>query len=224
MPTKLLECIEIEADKSAMHSVIWLHGLGADGHDFVPIAKELTLPAAAHIRFIFPHAPRRPITINGGAVMRGWYDIATLQAPARYDQAGLNESETALHMLIEREIARGIPAEHIVLAGFSQGGAVVLQTGLRYPARLAGVIALSTYLPSEADASWKITPPNSSTPVLLAHGELDNVIALPLAERARNYLQRHECPVEWHVYPMAHSVCIDEIDDISAFLSRVLSG
>lgn len=223
MSTTLLECIEIEPNKSATHSVIWLHGLGADGHDFMPIAKELVLPTSVQIRFIFPHAPLRPITINGGHVMRGWYDIATLQAPAPHDHAGLTASETAIRSLIEREIARGICAEHIVLAGFSQGGAVVLQTGLRYPARLAGIIALSTYLPCVADATWQIAPVNRATPVFLAHGELDNVIALPLAERARAYLQRHECPVEWHSYSMAHSVCIEEIADISVFLSRVLS-
>lgn len=224
MSDTILECVEIEPAVTASHSVIWLHGLGADGHDFEPIARELALPPAAHVRFIFPHAPLRPITLNGGYVMRGWYDIAGLQAPMRHDHAGLNASELAIGNLIRREIERGISARNIVLAGFSQGGAVALQTALRYPEPLAGIIALSTYLPCESDPTWSIAPANQTTPILLAHGVMDNIIALPLAERALQYLRRHGCQVDWRTYPMAHSVCLDEIAAIGGFLHRCLDG
>jgi phospholipase/carboxylesterase len=224
---KTLETIEIETGKNPAASVIWLHGLGADGNDFVPIVNELDLDGAPPIRFVFPHAPMRPVTINNGTVMRAWYDVlmGDLEGKSRQaDERGVRESQALVGALIEREVSRGIATESIVLAGFSQGGAVTLQTGLRYPKKLAGMMALSTYLPLADSLAQEVAPANRQTPVFMAHGVYDNVIALAMGAGSMAVLTGMGHPVEWHQYPMPHSVCPQEIEDIGAWLRRVLTA
>ena len=216
-----LETIEIETGKSPAAAVIWLHGLGADGHDFEPVVPELRLPDRLAIRFVFPHAPIRPVTLNQGMRMRAWYDIARLGGGME-DEAGIRASEKLLLDLIRREAGRGIVPSRIVLAGFSQGGAIALQTTLRFPERLAGTLALSTYLPLAAKASVEKTTASAATPIFMAHGSYDPMIALEHAQRSRDALIGLGYGVEWHEYPMPHSVCAEEISDIAAWLSRVL--
>lgn len=221
MSTSLLECVEIAATPTPIASVIWLHGLGADGHDFASIVPELGLaPDAA--RFVFPHAPRRPVTINNGYVMRAWYDIRHGDFGRRHDHDGLNESEMALRSLIEREHERGVSYDKIILAGFSQGGAVALQTALRFPKRLCGVLALSTYCPSTADPTWSVAEANRRLPVFMAHGSQDNVIPLPIAQISRQSLEHLGCSIQWREYNMPHSVCPQEIADIAAWLKALI--
>lgn len=219
--TELLQTIELETRPKPSHSVIWLHGLGADGNDFVPIVQQLKLPKLG-IRFVFPHAPMRPVTINGGFVMRAWYDIAAQDLAMREDEAGLRESQAAIEALIAKEAARGMPASRVVLAGFSQGGVISLQTGLRYPKALAGVMSLSAYLPLAAKVPAERNAANQDTPIFLGHGMADNVVPLKLGTTTRDQLIKLEYDVDWHQYPMAHSVCPQELDDIGAWLTRVL--
>jgi phospholipase/carboxylesterase len=214
-----LECIEVETGARPGAAVIWLHGLGADGNDFVPVVPELRLSAA--VRFIFPHAPQRPVTINMGMRMRAWYDILQLGGGAEAE-AGSRESQAALEKLVEAQKQKGIPARKIVLAGFSQGGAIVLQTALRHAERLAGVMALSTYLPLRDKLEKERNAMNNDLPVFMAHGEYDNMIGIDRALQTRGMLEKLGYPVEWHDYPMPHSVCPEEIGDIAAFLLRIL--
>lgn len=217
-----LHCVEIDATSEHTATVIWLHGLGADGNDFVPVVHELGL-ADRGVRFVLPHAPFRRITINGGAMMSGWYDIYALDGSQGEDAVGIRESEAQLLDLIEVEIARGVPVERIVLAGFSQGGAVVLHTALRNPERLAGVMALSTYLPLAETTADERSASSLELPVFQAHGLEDGVILPEIAVRSRQALEALGCAVEWHEYPMPHSVSMQEIGDIRDWLLRVLA-
>ena len=221
MTTKTLETIEIESDPNPTVSVIWMHGLGADGGDFVPIVQELDLTGCPAIRFVFPHAPTMPVTINGGYVMRAWYDILTADIPKREDEAGLRASQTAIEQLIAREKTRG--ATRILLAGFSQGCAMALQVGLRQPEPLAGLLCLSGYLPLRDSINAECHASNRNTPIFLAHGRGDSVIPIARAEQSRDMLQALSYPVEWHEYIMPHSVCEEEIADISLWLRRILN-
>ena len=208
-----MQAIEIDTGPNPAASVIWLHGLGADGHDFEPIVPELRLTRP--VRFVFPHAPIRPVTINQGMHMRAWYDIFQFGGGAE-DDAGIRASQKLLEGLIEKEKGR-----KIVLAGFSQGGAIVLQTALRYPEALAGVMALSTYLPLSGSAEKEATA-SRSVPIFMAHGKFDDIIPIDRARRSREVLEGLGYRVQWHEYPMPHSVCADEIRDISEFLARIL--
>lgn len=218
----LLDSIEIETGLDPQHAVIWMHGLGADGHDFAPIVPELGLESAPPIRFIFPHAPVQPVTINGGMAMRSWYDIYVADLVRREDESGLRHSQTEIQNLIARENARGIPTERIVLAGFSQGCAMTLQTGLRLPERLAGMICLSGYLPLAGSVAAERHPANQDTPIFMAHGTMDPVVQISRAEASREQLQSLGYRVQWHTYPMPHAVCPDEILAIGEFLRSVL--
>ncbi|MEE9222900.1 MAG: dienelactone hydrolase family protein, partial [Nitrosomonadaceae bacterium] len=197
-------------------------GLGADGNDFVPIARELDLQSSIHTRFVFPHAPMRSVTINGGSVMRAWYNISNQSLSSHEDVVGLRASQFAIETLISQEKQNGIRPENIVLAGFSQGGVMALQTGLRYPEKLAGIMALSCYLPLAQTLATEAHQANSSTPIFMAHGRNDPVIPLTLATLSRQQLLESGYCVEWNVYQMAHSVCIEEIADISKWLKQVL--
>jgi phospholipase/carboxylesterase len=220
-----LEAIEHETGPSPRASVIVLHGLGADGNDFVPVAHELDLDAVGPVRFVFPHAPTRPVTINGGYVMRAWYDILGLDSPQqREDEDGLRQSQALVEALIAREKARGIPAGRIVLAGFSQGCAMTLMTGLRHDERLAGLVGLSGYLPLAAKAEAERHAANRATPIFLAHGTADPVIPIARARQSRDALIALGHPVEWHEYAMPHSVCAAEIADLDRWLLGALRG
>ena len=218
-----LECLEMQSAEAPRASLIVLHGLGADGHDFVPIAQELDLSAVGGARFVFPHAPMRPVTMNGGHVMRAWYDIAGTPQARTEDEPGLRESQAAIEALIAREVARGMPARRIVLMGFSQGCAMTLLTGLRHAERLAGLVGLSGYLPLAASTAAERSAANADVPIFLAHGRDDPMIALPRAMAARDTLRALGYDVEWHDYPMPHSVCMDEIADLNRWLLRVLA-
>jgi phospholipase/carboxylesterase len=211
-----MDALQIETGANPRTAVIWLHGLGADGHDFEPIVPELEL--AQPVRFVFPHAPVRPVTINQGMRMRAWYDIFQLGGGPE-DDTGIRTSQGLLEDLIRQQ---GLPSRRIVLAGFSQGGAIVLQTALRHPERLAGVLALSTYLPLAATVEAERSPANATLPIFMAHGHYDDIIPLRRAEQSRQALERLGYPVEWHAYPMPHSVCPQEIAAISSFLGRIL--
>ncbi|MFY9314379.1 MAG: alpha/beta fold hydrolase [Burkholderiales bacterium] len=219
--TQALEAIEIETGAAPGAAVIWLHGLGADGHDFEPVVPELRLPAHKPVRFIFPHAPQRPVTINMGMRMRAWYDIVQLGGGGE-DEAGIRDSQGLLEKLIAKQKQQGIAARRIVLAGFSQGGAIVLQTALRHPERLAGVLALSTYLPLAGKLEKERSAMNADVPIFMAHGAHDNMIPMFRAAQSRDALQALGYDVEWHDYPMPHSVCPQELADIAEFLLRVL--
>ncbi len=201
-------------------SVIWMHGLGADGHDFEPIVDELDLPSRP-VRFIFPHAPRRPVTINGGMLMRAWYDISDA-AIRREDASGVRQSQAIVEQLIAGEVTRGVASTDIVLAGFSQGGAIALQTALRHPARLAGVMALSTYLPLADTLAAEASAANRDLPIFMAHGKHDPVVVPTRASSSRDTLQGLAYAVQWQEYPMPHAVCPQEIVDISRWLCKVL--
>jgi phospholipase/carboxylesterase len=217
---ELLDAIEIETGKNPTASVIWLHGLGADGNDFAPIVPELRLPTAA-IRFVFPHAPVRPVTINGGMRMRAWYDI-TDGANRHEDEHGVRASQVLIEALIGREKKRGTKAGRLVLAGFSQGGAIALHTGLRHPERIAGIMALSTYVPVGEKLSAEASTANRDVPIFMGHGSDDPIIPLVRAEQSRNLLKSLGYPAEWHKYAMAHSVCPEELADIGTWLGKVL--
>jgi phospholipase/carboxylesterase len=226
---ELLDTVELEVGAAPRASVIWMHGLGADGNDFAPIVPELALPADLAIRFVFPHAPMRPVTINNGWVMRAWYDVRhdagerPEDGPVRReDEPGVRQSQLAIEALIAREQARGIPVRSIALAGFSQGGAMALATGLRHGRRLAGIMALSCVLPLASALAAEASAVNRDVPIFMAHGTGDPVIPLARARQAREVLTGLGYAVEWREYRMAHSVCPEEIADISAWLGRVL--
>jgi phospholipase/carboxylesterase len=220
----LLETIEHQTGPRPTASVIVLHGLGADGNDFVPIAQELELAPAGDVRFVFPHAPVIPVTINNGYRMRAWYDILGMDLVRREDEAGLRRSMSQVEALIAQERERGMPAERIVLAGFSQGCAMSLLTGLRHKERLAGIVCLSGYLPLAASTATERSDANALTPIFMGHGQQDNVITIDRGRASRDALQALGYDVEWHEYPMAHSVCIEEIADLNVWLLKALRG
>lgn len=215
---QLLEYLEVNTADEPEYSVIWMHGLGADGHDFEPIVPYLGLSPGTAVRFIFPHALMRPITINGGAVMRAWYDIIEISVNKGQDEVGIRHSADKVRALIDHEIARGIPASKIVLAGFSQGGAMALHVGLRYPEKLAGIMVLSAYLMFPERLQAELSEANSATPVFVAHGSQDPVIPIALGQAVQSVLQAGKWPVEWHSYPIPHSVSQQEIADIGRWL------
>lgn len=215
----MLTTVTVNQSNSPLATVLWLHGLGADGHDFEPVVQMLNLP---HIKFILPHAPYRPVTLNNGYEMRAWYDIFGLQSESIQDEAGINNMQLTINAMIEAEIARGIPSQRILLAGFSQGGAMALHTATRFDQPLAGVLALSTYLPLKSQLKEKQHPANQQLPIWMAHGRQDSVITLATAQSSRQTLEAAGYAVEWHEYDMPHSVCEAEIDDIRQFLLRVL--
>ena len=215
--------IVVEPSKAATAAVVWLHGLGADGHDFEPVAAELSRAGLDDVRYVFPHAPVRPVTINGGMAMRAWYDITGAELDRRPDEEGVRESAGIARALVDEQTTRGIDGKRIVLAGFSQGGAVALFGGLRFPFRLAGILALSAYLPSAPSLAAEAHPANRDVPIFLAHGSQDPVIALALSERSRAAMAELGYTVEVHTYPMPHSVCPEEIRDIANWLQRVLA-
>ena len=224
MSAELLPCVELETGADPTASIIWLHGLGADGNDFVPIVPELRLPAALPLRFVFPHAPVRPVTINNGVRMRAWYDISAADLNNRADLTGVQQSQRQLEALIEREVTRGIAAARIVLAGFSQGGAIALYTGVRHAQRLAGIIALSTYLVAADKLPVDAASVNRSLPVFMGHGSADPIVRFEWGDASRRALEAAGYRVEWHAYRMEHSVCLEEIQAVSAWLQRVLQG
>lgn len=218
-----LETLDLQTTDQPRNSVIVLHGLGADGHDFVPICEQLDLDPVGGARFVFPHAPQRPVTINRGYVMRAWYDIFGPELPRREDEAGLRASLALVRELIARENARGTPSERIVLAGFSQGCAMTLLTGLRHEARLAGLAGLSGYLPLAAATAAERSAANADVPIFLAHGRADPVIELARAVASRDALTTLGYAVDWHEYAMPHSVCAEEVADLNRWLLRVLA-
>ena len=218
-----LDTIQMQSADAPGASLIVLHGLGADGHDFVPIAQELDLSAVGGARFIFPHAPMRPVTMNGGFVMRAWYDIAGTPQARREDEVGLRESQALIEALIAQERERGVPASRIVLMGFSQGCAMALLTGLRHTERLAGLVGLSGYLPLAASTAAERSTANAGVPIFMAHGRDDPMIGIDRAQVSRDALLALGYPVQWHDYAMPHSVCMDEIDDLNRWLLRVLA-
>jgi phospholipase/carboxylesterase len=222
MTSTTLETIQVDTGPNPTISVIWLHGLGASGDDFVPMVRELDLTGLPAIRFIFPHAPTMPVTVNNGYVMRAWYDIVGADLSRREDEKGLRASQAMVEQLIAQEKARGVPAERIVLAGFSQGCAMTIQTGLRHPEKLAGLLCLSGYVPLHASIASERHPANHDTPIFLAHGRGDQVIPIIRAEQSRDLLKSLGYQVEWHEYLMPHSVCQEEVDDIGAWFRRVL--
>lgn len=219
----MLETHVIDTSPNPLTTLIVLHGLGADGFDFVPICNELDLGRLGAVRFIFPHAPERPVTINGGYVMRAWYDIIVTDLVRREDEAGLRESQAAIAALIDAERARGVPAERIVLVGFSQGCAMALMTGLRYPERLGGVAALSGYLPLAATTAAERSPANAALPIFMAHGAQDPIVVPARGTASRDALRALGHDVAWHDYPMPHSVCPEEISDLNAWLLTQLA-
>jgi len=222
--TEILPCVEIEPERPARSAVIWLHGLGADGHDFVPVVPMLGVDEGAAVRFVFPHAPPRPVSINAGMVMPAWYDLHEADLERRQDEAGIRRADAWLCALIERELARGIASSRVVLAGFSQGGAVATFTALRYPRPLAGLIALSTYLVGGESLDREASLSNKSLPVFQAHGAHDPLV-LPARGRALNErLRAHGCDVTWKTYPMDHSVCAEEVGDIGRWMNGVLKS
>ncbi|HEX8787519.1 MAG TPA: dienelactone hydrolase family protein [Telluria sp.] len=221
--SELLEHVQIETSDNPEVAVIWLHGLGADGHDFVPIVRELDLSGLPGIRFIFPHARTMPVTINNGYVMRAWYDITGAELVRREDEAGLRASQQEVEAFIAREKARGIPASRIILAGFSQGCAMTIQAGLRHPETLAGMICLSGYVPLADKLGAERTQESLATPIFMAHGRHDNVVPFSRAQSSRELLVALGYQVEWHEYTMQHSVCLEEVQDLSTFFRKVLS-
>lgn len=219
----LLDTLDINPDSEAKTSVIWLHGLGADAHDFEPIVPELRLPASLAVRFVFPNAPIRPVTINGGMSMRAWYDVLDMDLPRRVDETGVRESGAAIDALLDRERERGIPSERIVLAGFSQGGAMALHSGLRYPHKLAGVLALSCYLLMPEKLADEAHQANRETPVSMTHGSFDEVIPVRYGQAGARQLTELGYPLHWQEYPMPHSVHPQQIRDIGIWLAQVLA-
>lgn len=221
MPDTTLKYLEV-GDSDADKCVIWLHGLGADGYDFKPIVPELNLPEGNRIRFIFPHAPKRPVTINAGVVMPAWYDVFSIGFTGHEDEEGIRATEQKIIELVELQQQRGIDTQKIVLAGFSQGGAIALHTALRYNKPLAGIMALSTYLPLVKDFAKEISEANRNIPVMMCHGTHDPVVPHHLGDDSRYFLEQQGYKVSWHEYPMQHSVCPDEINDISQWLQKIL--
>lgn len=221
----VLPTVELATGPQPTHAVIWLHGLGADGHDFEPLVDQLDHARLPPTRFVFPHAPMRPVTINAGYVMRAWYDIVTTDfSRRREDPRGVRESAAQLEALIARENARGIADANIVVAGFSQGGAIALHTALRHPQRLAGILALSTYLPLAESLAGEAHAANRATPVFMAHGYGDTVIPYDFAERSGTLLRDAGYPIDWRPYETEHSVCLEELRDIEDWLAGVLNS
>jgi phospholipase/carboxylesterase len=219
-----LTTVEIDPPGKVESSVIWMHGLGADAHDFEPIVPHLDIPAELGLRFVFPNAPVQPVTINGGMAMRAWYDILGIDIPRQEDEKGLRASEAAIKRLIQRERQQGISAENIILAGFSQGGAMALQTGLRYPETLGGIMALSCYVPLTAMLENERHPDNGNTPIFMAHGTFDPVVPYSLGKTSMELLQSLDYAIEWHEYPMAHEVNLEEIQAIGQWLKQILQS
>jgi phospholipase/carboxylesterase len=219
-----LDTIEKETGPKPTASVIWLHGLGADANDFVPLVPQLDLTGLGSIRFVFPNAPVIPVTVNGGYKMRAWYDVLGLEMLRREDETGLRRSMTLVNDLIAAERTRGIAAKRIVLAGFSQGCAMTLLAGARYPERLAGLIGLSGYLPLATSTEGERHAMSDGLPVFMAHGQFDPVVPIMSAQASRDVLRKVGLEVEWHEYPMAHSTCAEEIRDISRFMKRILAA
>ncbi len=218
-----LDTIELQPAREARACLIILHGLGADGSDFLPMCDAMDLGAVGPVRCVMPRAPERPVTINGGQRMRAWYDILGADLTRREDEAGVRDSIALVHGLIDREVARGMPSERIVLAGFSQGCAIALGAGLRHPQRLAGLAGMSGYLPLQASGAAEQSAANRATPVFLGHGRDDDVVPLARGAQARDALTALGCTVEWHEYAMAHSVCLDEVRDVEQWLLKVLA-
>lgn len=218
-PVRMLDCIEIEPNGPATASVIWLHGLGADGNDFVPIVEELGLPADHGVRFVFPNAPVQPVTINNGMPMRAWYDIKGMAIADKQDAEGIRASAREIEQLIDREGERGIAPERIVLAGFSQGGAIALHTGLRHARGLAGIMALSTYLPLAETLGDEASDANRGVSILQAHGSQDPVVPMQLGQASRDHMLEAGYDVAWHEYPMQHQVCMPQIATIGRWLT-----
>ena len=222
--TKLIDHIELVTGPEPKGTIIWMHGLGADCWDFVSLVKELGLPDDLPLRFIFPQAPTRAISINNGQRMPGWYDITLSElqdgAARKADESGVRESQGFINALIAREATRGIASDKIVVAGFSQGGAIALQTGLRHPQPLAGVMALSTYLPLENSLATERTLANANIPILMAHGTQDPLVPVTLARLSKGKIEAQGYRVEWREYPMQHSVCMEEVTDIGAWLAK----
>ena len=214
--------VELIPAQTPVASVIWMHGLGASGHDFAPIVPQLTLPPALSVRFVFPHAPMRAVTINRGFRMRAWYDLSELSARATEDSAGIEESAARVMALIRREADQGVPTQRIVLAGFSQGGAMALHVGTRFLENLAGILALSTYLPLRDHLAAEASDANSAIPILMCHGRGDQMITLQMARDSKDMLVRLGYPVQWQEYDMGHEVCVQEISDIGAWLGQRL--
>jgi phospholipase/carboxylesterase len=223
MSAEILSCLETETAPRPTASVIWLHGLGADGNDFVPIVPELALPAALAVRFVFPHAPVRAVTINNGMRMRAWYDIAAADLSRRADLDGVRQSARQVEALIERERERGVANERIVLAGFSQGGAIALYAGVRYARRLAGIVALSTYVVAAESLAAEASPANAGLPIFMGHGIADPVVRYEWGEASRRALEAQGYALEWRSYRMEHSVCLEEVRSIGEWLARVLA-
>jgi phospholipase/carboxylesterase len=221
---QLLDHLELATGADPHATIIWMHGLGADGWDFMPVVRELPLPDGLPLRFIFPHAPERPVTINNGYVMRAWYDIAMNDIARLPDERGIRESQLAVERLIARERDRGVDASRIVLAGFSQGGAIALQVGLRHANRLAGIVALSTYLTLEDSLDAEASAANKATPIFMGHGTEDQVVPLQLAQVSRDALQKRGYDVDWHTWPMPHAVCAEEVEAVAAFIARVVGN
>lgn len=220
--SRSLSVVEIETGPEPAHTIIWMHGLGADGNDFVPIINELEISLKKPIRFIFPHACERPVTINGGYVMRAWYDIYGISSGSPEDETGIRDSQKAIDALIENELQRGIISTHIILAGFSQGGAMAFQAGLRQGNKLGGIMALSCYLPLPASLDHEVQPVNAAIPIFMAHGIYDAVVPIALAAASKEKLMQAHYTMEWHEYAMEHSVCVEEINDIDLWLQRIL--
>ena len=224
MNSALLDCIEVNPSGKPAATIIWLHGLGADGHDFEAIVPELRLPGSLPVRFVFPHAPERAVTVNAGMIMRAWFDLIYLNLDANSaDKEQFSESVEMLEALIENELRSGLASDRIVLAGFSQGGAIALHTGLHFPKRLAGILAMSMHLPTIRDRSAALSPANREVPIMMAHGQMDPLIPLARAIETRQELTRLGYAVSWHEYPIQHSVCAEEVADIRAWLLGVLA-
>lgn len=219
----MLSCVEVNPKAAPVASIIWLHGLGADGHDFADIVPQLHLSEALPLRFVFPHAPVQPVTLNGGYPMRSWYDIYGLSIDTQEDEKGIRASAELINALIEQEVEQGIPTDRIVLAGFSQGGAMALYCGLRFPEKLAGILALSTYLPLAGTIQAEGRIANKSIPIFMAHGDNDNVIHISLAQLSLNFLQAANYNVDFKTYPIGHSVCEQEINAISSWLNNLFN-
>ncbi len=217
-----LQAVEVETGRAPGASIIWLHGLGADGHDFAPVVPQLNLRGL--VRFIFPHAPVRRVTINGGMPMRAWYDIVSVNTAGPEDESGIRESAASVSSLIHTERNRGVPCARILLAGFSQGGAIALHLALRYPEALGGVLALSSYLPLPQTLAAEGSSANAAIPVFLAHGSEDDIVPETLGQYSRSLLEQRGCLVDWHSYPMGHTVCPEELSDLSLWLHARLEG
>jgi phospholipase/carboxylesterase len=220
----ILPCVERETGPAPRYSIVWLHGLGADGHDFEPIVPELVAREWPALRFVFPHAPVRPVTINNGMAMRAWYDIKGADIAQRQDEPGVRESVGQVNALIAREAERGVPASRVLLVGFSQGGAIALSAGVRHAQALAGIVGLSTYLPIAEKTSAERHDANAKVPIFMAHGSHDPIVPQPLGTLSRDHLRSLGYAVDWHTYPMAHQVCAEEIADLRQWLTARLAA